>query len=136
MAGLNSLKTRFLSLGLKLARWPIFRPLVRFGFEHMDQFFPVERLAENEHWLAFQHPQPEYPLHILIVPKKAVPNLVTASLDSGETFIALFEIVQTLIKLYDLEDSGYRLITNGGPNQTIPQWHWHLISAGWQEAHD
>jgi len=133
---LSSLKTKLLTLGLRLASWPVFHPLVRLFFNHMDQFLLVERLAENDHWVVFRHPQPEYPLHLLIVSKKAFPNLATAPLDSGEPLIALFEIVQTLIKTFDLENWGYRLITNGGPNQTIPQWHWHLVSTGWQEAHD
>jgi histidine triad (HIT) family protein len=101
----------------------------------MDHLLPVELLAENDHWIAFQHPQPDYALHILIVPREAIPNLTAASLDSGEPFIALFNIVQTLIAKFNLEKVGYRLITNGGPNQTIPQWHWHLVSAAWQEAH-
>lgn len=135
-ARLSSPKTKFLALGLKAARWPLFRPLVRLVFNHMDQFLPVERLYENDHWVAFQHPQPEYALHILIVPKKAVPSLAAAALEPPERFAALFEAVQTLIGRYHLEDFGYRLITNGGPNQTIPQWHWHLVSAAWQEAHD
>ena len=136
MAGLSSLKTKLLALGLKAARWPLFRPLVRFVINHMDHFLPVERLAENDHWIAFHHPQPDYALHILIVPREAIPTLMAAPLDSGAPFIALFDLVQSLITQFDLETFGYRLITNGGPNQTIPQWHWHLVSAAWQEAHD
>ncbi len=136
MAGSSSLKTRILALGLKAARWRILRPFVRFAFNYMDPLLPVARLAENDHWVAFYHPQPDYALHILIIPRKAVPTLAAASLDSGDAFIALFDLVQSLISKFDLERVGYRLITNGGPNQTIPQWHWHLISAGWQEAHD
>ena len=136
MARLSSLKTKLLALGLKAARWPLFRPLVSLVFNHMDHFLPVERLVENDHWVAFQHPQPDYALHILIVPKKAIPTLAAASLEHPAPFAMLFEVVQTLISRYDLEHWGYRLITNGGPNQTIPQWHWHLVSAAWQEAHD
>lgn len=136
MARLSSLRTKLLALGLKVARWPFFRPLVNLVFNHMDHFLPVERIVENDHWVAFQHPQPDYALHILIVPKKAIPSLTAAALKPSEPFAALFEVVQILIKRYQLEDCGYRLITNGGPNQTIPQWHWHLVSAAWQEAHD
>jgi diadenosine tetraphosphate (Ap4A) HIT family hydrolase len=33
-----------------------------------------------------------------------------------------------LITEFKLEDSGYRLITNGGIYQDIPQLHFHLIS--------
>ncbi|QRN83021.1 HIT domain-containing protein [Chloroflexota bacterium] len=102
----------------------------------MDQLLPVARFAENDHWVAFQHPQPDYALHILIVSKKAVPTLAAAYFDTGEPYGALFDLVQSLISKFDLERVGYRLITNGGPNQTIPQWHWHLVSADWEEAHD
>lgn len=136
MAELSSLKTKLLALGLKAARCPIFRPLVQFSFNHMDTFLPVERLAENDHWVAFHHPQPDYALHILIIPKAGIPTLMAAPLESGEPFLALLALVQSLIAKFNLEKVGYRLITNGGPNQTIPQWHWHLISAAWQETHD
>jgi histidine triad (HIT) family protein len=102
----------------------------------MDVILPVDRILENDHWVAFHHPQPDYALHILILPKKAVPSLAQASLAVPEEFAALFELAQSLIARFDLERFGYRLITNGGPNQSIPQWHWHLISAAWQESHD
>ncbi len=54
--------------------------------------------------------------------------MLDASNDPDVFHAALFHLVRTLIKEHDLENRGYRLITNGGPNQSIPQWHWHLIS--------
>lgn len=98
----------------------------------MIQLLPVDRLIENENWLAFHHPKPEYPLHILILPKQSISSLLEAK--QPGLFVSLFEVVKDLIDEFDLDRKGYRLITNGGPNQSIPQWHWHLISEQREEA--
>jgi histidine triad (HIT) family protein len=125
-----------LALALRVARWRALQPLVGFFFKNMDSFLPVDRLYQNDHWVAFHHPQPAYALHILILPRKNIPSLMQAPLDSAESYPALFAAVQTLVREFDLEGFGYRLICNGGPNQSIPQWHWHLISETWQAPHD
>lgn len=131
----SSLKTKTAGLILKLARVRLLRPLVHFFFTHMNNFLPVERLSENEYWVAFHHPHPDYPLHILILPGHRIDNLMDAPGDSPESFSTLFSIVQALIIDYQLESHGYRLITNGGPHQSIPQWHWHLVSEYTGETH-
>jgi len=94
----------------------------------MNTFLPIRRLAENQHWLAFHHPQPDYPLHILILPKRSVKTIEDACAQPPEFTQDLYQIVTTLIADFDLTAQGYRLINNGGPNQLVPQWHWHLIS--------
>lgn len=128
MAKSSSLKTELLSVLLKAARWRISKPLVKFFFKYMDHFLFVERLHENAHWVAFHHPQPDYPFHVLILAKGGLVSLTEAPPDSPHLYAELFEIVKILIKEFQLEKNGYRLISNGGPHQTIPQWHWHLIS--------
>ena len=136
MAKSSSLKRKLLALALRFARWRALRPMVGFLFRHLDAFLPVDRLYQNDHWVAFHHPRPGYTLHILILPRKNIPSLMQAPLDSTESYSALFAAVQTLVREFELEACGYRLICNGGPNQSIPQWHWHLISEAWQAQHD
>ena len=94
----------------------------------MSQLLPVDRLVETESLIAFRHPQPAYPFHVLIVPKKQVDSL--ASLDpSDSVFLSdLYSTVQSLVKQFDLGAEGYRLIVNGGKYQDFPQLHFHLIS--------
>lgn len=128
MAKSSSLKTELLKLLLHAARWQITKPLVIFFFKHMDHFLPVDRLRENAHWVAFRHPKPNYPFHVLILPKDGLVSLAEAPADSPQLYADLFEIVKFLVEENDLERLGYRLISNGGPNQSIPQWHWHLVS--------
>ena len=124
----NSLKAKAAGLLLKTSRLPIFKPLVHYFFDHMTHLLPVDRIHENDHWFAFYHPNPDYPLHILILPKRSVETLTEVPGNEPKFFTDLFQLVSDLIKEFHLTENGYRLITNGGPNQKIPQWHWHLIS--------
>jgi histidine triad (HIT) family protein len=121
-------KRKFLSFLLKIGRLQLARPIVSYFFNHVNHLLPSEPLAENDNWFAIHHPQPHYPLHILILPKVALRSLMESPSGEGAFYQNLFALVKVLIEKYHLEPSGYRLITNGGPNQTIPQWHWHLIS--------
>ena len=95
-------------------------------FEHMSFVIPVHRLRETETLLAFHHPKPSHPVHILLVPKKSVSSL--KELDSKDsTFLSdLYSSVQSLVDEFQL--SAYRLVVNGGDYQDFPQLHFHLIS--------
>jgi histidine triad (HIT) family protein len=94
----------------------------------MSFAIPVHRLRETDSLIAFHHPKPTYPLHILLVPKKAITDLT--ALDPSDTgFLSdLISTVQDLVAEFNLGQVGYRLITNGGQYQDIPQLHFHLIS--------
>jgi len=91
----------------------------------MSFAIPARRLRETEALLAFYHPKPAYPLHVVLVPKEAIPNLM--ELDPTSTFISdLFATVQSLVNEFQLP--AYRLIVNGGEYQDFPYLHFHLIS--------
>jgi len=92
----------------------------------MSFTFPVRRLHETGTLMAFHHPKPSYPFHVLLVPKKAVASL--KELDPTDTafLVDLYSTVQGLIDEFHLP--AYRLIVNGGEVQDFPQLHFHLIS--------
>ena len=92
----------------------------------MSFAIPVKRLRETKTLLAFHHPKPSYPFHVLLMPKRAVKTLM--ELDSKDSaFLAdLFSTVQSLVDEFHL--SAYRLIVNGGAYQDFPQFHFHLVS--------
>jgi histidine triad (HIT) family protein len=120
---------RILGRGLfSLARTRLGAALVGLIFGKMDFLLPVQRLRETNTLLAFYHPRPAYPLHILIVPRRAVLSLQEMKPEDQVFWIDLVQVVQSLVVEFDLEEHGYRLILNGGGNQDIPQLHFHLIS--------
>ncbi len=107
----------------KLGRW-----LVGWAFTHMSFAIPVKRLHETDTLLAFHHPQPSYPLHILLVPKRPFSSLRDLPADEVDFFSDFLETVASLVDEFGLERSGYRLITNGGAYQDVPHLHVHLVS--------
>ncbi len=110
----------------RIFRWPLLSWTIGWVFAKMSFVLPVNRLRETDTLLAFYHPKPMYPFHVLIVPKKAVQTL--ADLDVNDTAFLkdLFSIVQNIVEEFHL--SAYRLIVNGGDYQDFPQLHFHLIS--------
>lgn len=103
------------------------RLLIGWIFQYMSFAIPAQKLRQTNTLLAFYHPYPAYPVHILIVPRRAVPGL-DALKDSDQDFLVdLFSVVQSLVIDLNLNERGYRLVVNGGKYQDIPQLHFHLI---------
>lgn len=91
----------------------------------MNFAIPARRLRETETILAFHHPKPSHPFHVLLVLKQAVLNLMELSPSSA--FLAdLVVTVQSLVAEFQLP--AHRLIVNGGEYQDFPQLHFHLVS--------
>ena len=106
-------------LGALLARWV---------FAKMSFALPVKRLRETEHLIAFNHPFPSYPVHILLVPRRAVASMEELGVQDAAFLIDLFLTVKDLVEALGLERNGYRLIANGGKYQEFPYLHFHLVS--------
>lgn len=116
------------TLLLRLARSPLAALLLGWLFAHMSFLLPVRRLRETETLVAFHHPQPAYPTHILLVPKRPYRDMM--ALETADTaFLSdLFQTVQSLVQELNLTAGGYRLIGNGGSFQDVPHLHFHLIA--------
>ncbi len=92
----------------------------------MSFAIPVKRLRETDTLMAFHHPTPSYPFHVLLVPKKAVRSLMDFDSNDSSFLADLYSTVQSLIEEFQLP--AWRLIVNGGEYQDFPQLHFHLIS--------
>ena len=112
----------------RLANTPLGRILVRLIFSKMSFLIPTKRLRETETLLAFHHPKPSHPVHILLMPKLELPSF--QALDANHTtFLAdVVSTAQSLVAEFELAEKGYRLIINGGKYQDFPHLYFHLIS--------
>ena len=112
---------------MAVARGRYGRFLIGIVLNYMTFLLPVQRLRETETLIAFHHPQPSYPVHILLLPKRTIGNVMALQATDGDFLTDLFQTVQSLIQEFQLED-GYRLITNGGRYQDVPHLHFHLVA--------
>ena len=93
---------------------------------------PAQKLVEMDTLVAFHHPSPSYPLHILILPKGRYRSLTDLPSDDLRFESDLFTAVRHLVQLFGLQDGSYRLIANGGQAQEVDHLHFHLVSEDWQ----
>lgn len=103
-----------------------FAPLIGWICAHMSFLIPVERLRETDTLMAFHHPRPSYPFHVLLLPKKGVASLKEFDPADVAFLTDLYATVQSLVDQFQLP--AYRLIVNGGEYQDFPQLHFHLVS--------
>jgi histidine triad (HIT) family protein len=89
---------------------------------------PVRRVYETDTLLAFFHPRPSYPLHVLLVPKAPIAGFQALQGDETDLYADLVAAVQALVSDLGLAQGGYRLIVNGGTYQDVPLLHAHLVS--------
>jgi histidine triad (HIT) family protein len=92
---------------------------------HVPFTIPANHLRETDSLLAFFHPKPDYPFHVILLPKKPIPTF--SDLDPADPFLQdLVNAAQSLVDEFHL--TAYRLIVNGGRYQEFPHLHFHLVS--------
>jgi histidine triad (HIT) family protein len=90
---------------------------------------PAEVVHNTDRVLAFRDVNPQAPTHILVISKDHIES--AAVLEGGHGDL-LVEIVQAAAHLADAEGiatSGWRLLTNVGPDagQSVQHLHFHLL---------
>ena len=90
---------------------------------------PADIVYEDDDTLAFRDVSPQAPIHVLIVPKKPLVNL----LDAGEgDALLLGRLMQSAVhtaRVLGLDASGFRVVVNVGSDggQTVNHLHLHLL---------
>lgn len=89
---------------------------------------PSRKVFENERILAIEDIHPVAPVHILIMPKKEIPNIQSLEAQDYALIGEIVEVAQRLAEEKGIQD-GYRLLTNNGSDagQIIFHLHFHLI---------
>lgn len=89
---------------------------------------PAEVVYETDHVIAIKDIHPVAPVHLLIMPKKEIKDLQSASPEDLELIRECLAAAQELAKEFGVAD-GYRLLTNNGPTagQSVFHLHFHLI---------
>ena len=110
----------------RLANTAIGRFLIRVIFSKTSFLIPAKRLRET--LLAFYHPKPDYPVHILLMPKLDLPNFQALDANHAAFLSDVVSTAQSLVEELNLAEKGYRLIVKGGEYKDFPHLHFHLIS--------
>jgi diadenosine tetraphosphate (Ap4A) HIT family hydrolase len=85
---------------------------------------------EDEYALAFDNIHPAAPIHVLVVPKGEYVSNADFCAAAPDALIAGFwRAVGRTAALLGLDEPGYRLVANHGPdaNQVVFHFHVHII---------
>ena len=89
---------------------------------------PAEIVFENEHLIVIKDIHPAAPVHLLLIPKKEIPDLQSLEPEDYPLIPHIIQTAQQLAEQFGITE-GYRLLTNNGAGagQTIFHLHFHLI---------
>lgn len=87
---------------------------------------PCAKVYEDDQVLAFRDINPQAPVHVLVVPKKHMANILECD---GETMSALLGVIQKIAAQEGIDRDGFRVISNCGKNgaQSVNHLHIHIL---------
>ncbi len=86
---------------------------------------PKEFTYEDEEVMVFPDIHPVKPIHLLVMPKKHVPDFL--DLDDNALLGKIKKVIQNMVRQQGLANKGYRLVVHGGGAQVIDHLHIHLL---------
>ena len=94
-----------------------------------DHEIPANLVYEDDQVVAFRDLHPAAPIHILIVPRKPIPRIGAAAEADGALLGHLLLKAAEVARLAGLNQDGYRLVINNGPNggESVPHLHCHIL---------
>ncbi|WDM85629.1 histidine triad nucleotide-binding protein [Ehrlichia sp. JZT12] len=89
---------------------------------------PCNVVYEDEFVLAFHDIYPQAPIHILVIPKDKYISF-NDFIGSSANITYFFSIVKKITHKFQLDKTGYRIVTNHGKQggQVIPHFHVHIL---------
>jgi len=89
---------------------------------------PCDKVHEDERCLAFRDINPQAPVHILIIPKEDIEDIVQVPFGTG-LLDHLFQVATRIAEQEGIAAQGYRLVINKGAHggQSVDHLHIHLM---------
>lgn len=90
---------------------------------------PADIIYQDQTVTAFWDKHPVAPVHILIVPNHHIDSVNQIQEENEQTIGHLFTIAKQIARQQEIDQAGYRLVVNTGPNagQSVFHLHLHLL---------
>lgn len=94
-----------------------------------DQEIPASFVYQDEWCMVFRDIAPQAPSHLLIVPKQRIQRIGMAKPEQAQLLGHLLLTAAAVAKQEGIDETGYRLVINNGPDggETVPHLHIHLL---------
>jgi histidine triad (HIT) family protein len=91
---------------------------------------PAKEVSRSDGAIAFHDLNPQAPVHVLVVPMKHLDNAAASDTDEGERVMGrTVRLAVQVARQLGLNEAGYRLVLNTGPNggQSVGHLHVHVL---------
>jgi histidine triad (HIT) family protein len=90
---------------------------------------PATVVHETDTALAFRDLQPQAPTHVLVIPRRHVPDVAALAQEAPEEVALVMDAVAAVAGAEGVADSGYRTVFNTGSDaqQTVFHAHVHVL---------
>ncbi len=90
---------------------------------------PADIVFEGVNVIAFRDIDPKAPTHVIIIPKKHINPLEDLSESDLAVIPEIYMAARAIAEGEGIATSGYRLLTNHGPDsgQEVEHMHFHLL---------
>lgn len=90
----------------------------------------VEVVWEDDLVLAFRHPRPKSPIHIVVIPKGHVTSVMDPAALDPALLQSMLRGVQASARATGLDRAGFFLRANAVAPGVTPHMHWHVRGPG------
>jgi histidine triad (HIT) family protein len=90
---------------------------------------PADILHASDTVVAFRDLTPQAPVHILVIPKEHIDSIASIEDRHADVITDMIQAANHLAKAEGVDATGYRLVTNVGPDagQSVFHLHLHLL---------
>jgi histidine triad (HIT) family protein len=94
----------------------------------VDGKIPAKKVFEDDDLLAFDDINPARPVHVLVIPKKHITSLATATPEDTPVLGRMLAMANEIATAQGSPD-GFRIIINTGRvgHQEVPHLHIHIV---------
>ncbi len=93
---------------------------------------PSTKVYEDDKVLAFKDINPAAPIHVLVIPKKHIENVLEINEENKEITSDIFLAINKIAKQLGIDKDGFRIINNCGKDagQEVMHLHFHILAGG------
>jgi histidine triad (HIT) family protein len=86
-------------------------------------------VLETDKSMAFRDINPKAPVHVLVIPKAHIDNLMALELPHAEVLMDLHRTIQEVVRQEGVAAGGFRVVVNNGRDsgQAVGHLHYHVL---------
>ncbi len=95
-----------------------------------DKEIPASIVHEDDLCVCFRDISPQAPVHLLLVPRKAIVRIGQADSDDQALLGHLLLTASHIARQEGFDESGYRVVINNGRDagEAVPHLHLHILA--------